>query len=68
MEDVVQGGWALVTGRGGGEAEAVAPLTSGEDVANIIPPYTSAKESSRCFCNIIGPRATISEPIVSMCV
>ena len=36
MEDVVQGGWALVTGRGGGEAEAVAPLTSGEDVANIV--------------------------------
>ena len=26
----------MFTGRGGGEAQAVAPLTSGEDVANII--------------------------------
>ena len=32
MEDVVEGGLAVFTGRGGGKAEAMAPLTSGKDV------------------------------------
>ena len=34
MEDVVQESLAVFTGRGGSKAEAVTPLSSGEDVAD----------------------------------
>ena len=34
VEDGVQGGLAVFTGRSGDEAEAVVPLSSGEDVAD----------------------------------
>ena len=34
MEDVIPRGLAVFTGRGGSEAEAVAPFASGEDVAD----------------------------------
>ena len=34
MEDVVQGGLTVFTGRGGSEKEVVTPFSSGEDVAD----------------------------------
>ena len=34
MEDAVQRGQAVFTGRGGSKAEAVAPFAGGEDVAD----------------------------------